>query len=79
MTADQLCDIEAQKRVATVRARIALRGAILHVLENDHGRPAFIVSHWSLTREFEDVGQVEEWLDRTEARGRAGNAPGDRA
>ena len=72
MTAAQLRDIEADKRVATARARIALRGATLHAMKSDRGRPVFIVSHWSLTKEFDEIAAVEAWLAEIEAAQSAG-------
>lgn len=66
---EQLRVAEADKRIATVRARVALLGGVLHVVESDCGRPVFIVSRWCLTKELPDIETVEAWLARVESRG----------
>jgi hypothetical protein len=52
------------KRQATATARAALIGAILTTSHDDRGRPTWILSRWSLTREMSDIGDVERLLDR---------------
>lgn len=54
------------KRLATAQARCALWGGVLTAIEADSGRPAFIVSRWSLTRSFDDLDGVDAFLDRME-------------
>lgn len=56
-----------EKRLATAQARCALWGGVLTPIESDTGRPAFIVTRWSLTRAFTDLQEVEGFLDRVEA------------
>lgn len=51
------------KQYATLRARCALAGVMLHEIENDHGKTVFIVSRWALTRELPDLDAVAAWLD----------------
>ncbi len=53
---------EHTKRLATLRARAALAGVTLHVIENDHGKTVYIVSRWAMTRELADLDAVEGWL-----------------
>lgn len=51
--------------IDTLRARRALAGIALHVTTNDRGQTVFIAtSRWALTRTFETIAEVEEWLDR---------------
>ena len=68
-TGEQVRVAEVDKRIATARARVALLGGVLHVIESDRGRPIFIVSRWCLTKELADIEAVEAWLARVEARG----------
>ena len=53
-----------QKRLATLRARCALAGVVLHQIENDHGKTVYIVSKWALTRELADLNGVSGWLEK---------------
>jgi hypothetical protein len=50
------------KRLATAQARAALRGMVLHCIENDAGRPTFIATFHALTKSFADLAEVELWL-----------------
>lgn len=54
------CDAKA---FATAQARAALAGVTLYRIENDSGRPAYVATRWALTRQFEDLQQVDTWLD----------------
>lgn len=54
------------KRIATATAQAALRGITVHQLQDDRGRPEFVVSWHALTRSFSEIGDVEAWLDRFE-------------
>lgn len=56
------------KRVATAKARAALRGIVLHQLADDRGRPEFICSQGPWTRTFTTIDAVEAWLDQREGR-----------
>lgn len=51
------------KQYATLRARCALAGVVLHQIENDFGKTVYIVSRWALTRELSDLESVAAWLD----------------
>ncbi len=53
-----------QKRLATLTARAALAGVVLHAIENDYGATVYIVTRWAMTRELADLNAVEAWLDR---------------
>jgi len=53
-----------EKRLATLTARAALAGVILHAIENDHGKTVYIVTRWAMTRELAALDAVENWLVR---------------
>ena len=50
------------KLAATLKARCALVGVVLHVIEDDRGSPLFVASKWSLTRQMSSVVEVECFL-----------------
>lgn len=52
------------KAFATVQARCALAGITLIKLDGDFGHPVFIVTRWSLTKQFDFLADVDAWLDR---------------
>lgn len=52
------------KVVATLKARAALCGVVLHVSEDDHGAPLFIASKWAMTRQMSTVAEAEAFLHR---------------
>ena len=58
----------ARKRYESLRAQCALLrhmpGTMLHQLEDDVGRPQFIVTWQALTRAFSDLDEVEAWLHK---------------
>lgn len=58
----------ADKRVATLRARCALRGVVLSVLSDDCGQPEYIVTQGAWTRAFSRVDELSAWVDRIEGR-----------
>lgn len=60
----------ADKRVATLRARAALQGIVMHDLKGDDGTPEYVVTKWALTRAFRSLDELEAWLDRVEGRTR---------
>lgn len=66
--AEAIRDPAALKRIATARARAALRGIVLHVLSDDGGRVEFVVTQGFWTRSFTELEFVETWLDRIEGR-----------
>jgi len=51
------------KRLATLRARAALAGVTLYAIDDDRGKPVFIVSRWELTRQLDSLDAVEAWLN----------------
>lgn len=51
------------KQYATLRARCALAGVMLHQIENDYGKTVYIVSRWALCRELPDLESAAAWLD----------------
>lgn len=52
------------KQFATLQARAALAGVTLAAIENDFGRPAYVVTRWALTRQLDTLDAVEHWLDQ---------------
>ncbi|GCL64944.1 hypothetical protein [Pseudaquabacterium pictum] len=52
------------KRQATATARAALIGAIVTPSHNDRGQPTWLLSRWSLTREFASLDELEALLTR---------------
>lgn len=62
-TAKQLRDAQA-KRQATATARAALIGAIVTPSHDDRGQPTWLLSRWSLTREFASLDDLEALLTR---------------
>lgn len=52
------------KRQATAQARAALIGAVVTPTHDDRGRPSWLLSRWSLTREFHDLDELDQLLDR---------------
>lgn len=52
------------KRFTTLQARAALSGVALHCLDTDFGTQAYIATRWSMTKQLDDLNEVETWLDR---------------
>lgn len=52
------------KRLATAKARAAMAGVELHAIEDDAGKPLFVCCKWALTASFDNLDDVETWLDR---------------
>jgi hypothetical protein len=52
-----------EKLLATLRARAALAGVTLYAIDDDRGKPVFIVSRWELTRQLDSLDAVEAWLN----------------
>lgn len=51
-----------RKAFETARARCALRSIVLHRIEDDAGRPLFIATFHALTKHFDTLDEVEQWL-----------------
>lgn len=64
MTAAQLATALDAKKLATATARAALAGITLQVIEGDDGRPEMVASRWALSKRFNDLADVERWLDQ---------------
>lgn len=56
------------KRASTAKARAAMLGIVVHVLQGDDGRPEWIATRWALTKSFRDLAEFEGWLDRVDGR-----------
>lgn len=50
------------KLIATLKAEAALCGVVLHTGVDDFGRPSFIATKWTLTRELHSADEVRELL-----------------
>ena len=50
------------KMFATLQARAALAGVQLVRSDDDRGREVFCASHGALTKRFETLAEVEDWL-----------------
>jgi hypothetical protein len=58
------------KRLATARARAALRGVVVHAMPDDTGRPEYVVTQGPWTVALKSLDELEAWLDRIEGRRR---------
>ena len=56
------------KRLATARARAALRGVIVHAMPDDAVRPEYVGTQGPLTVALKSLDELEAWLDRIEGR-----------
>lgn len=56
------------KRLATARARAALRGVVVHHMLDDTGRPEYVVTQGPWTVALKSLDELEAWLDRIEGR-----------
>lgn len=56
------------KRVATARARGALRGIVLIESRDDRGQLEWIASLHAMTKAFSSLDDLERWLDRIEGK-----------
>lgn len=63
---------EVEKQFATLQAKAAIALVELHRVESDNGRPSFVATQWAITRRFESLDHVADWLDRFNAREGAG-------
>lgn len=57
-----------QKRLATARARAALKGIVLTTTAADDVATMHIASQGAWLREFRAIDELEAWLDRVEGR-----------
>ena len=53
-----------EKTRSSLVARAALVGVVLVVTEDDRGRPNFIASRWSLTKQMSTPEEVDRFLRR---------------
>jgi hypothetical protein len=51
-----------RKRFATLQALAAIQMIELVSLEGDNGRPQFWASKWAITRHFDNLSEVADWL-----------------
>mgnify|MGYP000860901081 CR=1 FL=1 len=60
-------DVDA-KRVATLKARAALRGIVLVESIDERGRPEWIASWNAMLKAFDSLDAVGSWLDKVEGK-----------
>jgi hypothetical protein len=53
---------QRDKAIATLQARAALAGFVLHITV-EHERPAFVIVRWGWTKVFGDLDGVTAFLD----------------
>ncbi|MBT9491494.1 MAG: hypothetical protein IV107_03930 [Paucibacter sp.] len=56
------------KRLATAKARAALRGIVLVESLDDRGAPEWIASLHAMTKAFSSLDDLERWLDLVEGK-----------
>jgi hypothetical protein len=56
------------KQFATLRARAALSGVELYQVDDDVGRPLFIVTKWAMTSAMSTLDDVAAWLARVDGK-----------
>ena len=55
---------DPEKRFATIRAELALKGFALVRGEDDAGRPLYIVSKWAMTRQLSGLPELERFAEQ---------------
>lgn len=56
------------KQFSTCQARAALRGVMLSRIESDDGKHLFVATFHALTKSFDDLAEVERWLERVDGK-----------
>lgn len=55
-----------KKHLTTLCARCALFGLVLNVIEDDHGKPLYVATHWTITRSFQVFKRLRNgWTNST--------------
>lgn len=62
--AERIAVEQAEKAFATLRARLALEGFQLHIVNGDGGGTAYLVQRWSMHKLLPDQVAVREFADR---------------
>jgi len=65
---DAANSIAHRKRLDGARARAAIAGVALQVCHQDHG-VVYLACRWNMTREFQDLDQVDAFLEQIGAKG----------
>ena len=73
--ADDLQDVDTDraaveqtdKAFATLRAKLAMRGHQLHIIDDGHGGAAFMVSRWCMSRTLPNLAAVQDFAVRVGA------------
>ena len=50
--------------MATAQARATLAGFHASLTDTDDGRPQLVCSRWAMTRAFDNLPELETWLQR---------------
>lgn len=53
-----------EKAFATLQAKAALQGVTLVRIVGEQGRDVFIASKWAMSRQFENIEQIDQLLER---------------
>lgn len=53
----------SRKQFNTLRARAALNGIVLLETTDDSDKPLYVASRWALTRSFDNLLALSQWLD----------------
>ena len=59
--------VDRVKLLSSAKAICALWGGVLTEIDDDEGRPLYVVARWSLTRSFHDLDEVMAFLRRVGA------------
>lgn len=51
------------KRLATLRARLAIKGIVLNDLEGDDGTFIYVVTQGHFTKQFQTIEELMTWTD----------------
>lgn len=62
-------ELDRAKRLSSAKAICALWGGVLTAIDDDAGRPLYVVTRWSLARSFHDLGDVMHFLRHVGAPG----------
>jgi hypothetical protein len=66
--AGQTAAADQTKRLANLRARCALQGVELHVIDGDDGKPLYIATKWALTASFDNLASLAAWVARVDGK-----------
>lgn len=56
------------KRLATIRARLALQGCELYISTDDSGKPLYVATKWALTKCMPSIDELAAWTAMVDGR-----------